>query len=314
MDSASPVDLSCPRANGVQYVDFSGASYNVLCNVTFPFSVNVTGSAGISARGEMMQMQMQMIEAEEEAEVKLDARDVNAAAYTVPLTISCSNQCSNMTNCIAATAEKGQCVFISDLGTVAEGSSIADTVIMAGKRIVAPDGSTSTSLAATARPTLVSSRSASGYVYPTATTTTTRTPASSSTSTYSDCGLLGLNCGPSSQSSLTTQRCVLGLNVLGGLLCEGPTPSAGTGSPILASPTTVTTPTTSYSKITVVLPVTTVYTTSTVSYCSVGPNNFTSCSSVPKPTLSSTTISTPTVAPVATSTKNCGLLGLNCAL
>ncbi|KAL9530440.1 hypothetical protein SMMN14_06173 [Sphaerulina musiva] len=250
---------------------------------------------------------------------KLDARDVNAAAFTVPSTIVCSNQCSNMTNCIAATAGKGQCVFISDLGTVAEGSSIADTVVMAGKRIVEPDGSTSTSLAATARPTVVSSRSASAYVYPTTTTTTTTpavsaAPSSSSTSTYSDCGLLGLNCGPSSQSSLTTQRCVLGLNVLGGLLCEGPTPSAGTGSPILATLSTVTTPTTSNSKITVVLPVTTVYTTSTVSYCSVGSNNFTSCSSVPKPTLSSTTISSPTVAPAATPTKNCGLLGLNCAL
>lgn len=278
-----------------------------MCNVTFPSSINTTGTAtaGISTRDED-------VAAENQLEAHLETRQASANFITVPPTILCSNQCSTTkSGCIAATYDliNGQCFFISNLRNSAIGSGISDTLVMSGKRIVAADGgSTSTSLAA-AGPTIVSSRSASAYVYPaTPTITTTKTPAPTlplvsllPTATTSDCGVLGLNCGPS-QSSLTTQNCLLGIG-LGGLLCAGPIPGMQT----------ITIPTTSYTKTTAVIPVATVYTTSTVSYCSVGPNNFTSCSSLPKPKSTAVAPIVVTVTPIAApSTKACvpGLLGI----
>ena len=262
-----------------------------MCNVTFPSSVNTTGTAnaGISTRSEA-----ELYAVAEKEAVHLGARQAAASTIVVPPTILCSNQCSTTkAGCIAATYDSvnALCYFITSLGTSAIGSGISDTVVMAGKRVVAADGSTSTSLAAPG-PTAVSSRSASAYVYPTTTTTTT-TPAVSlpailPTATTTDCGLLGLNCGPT-KSSLTTQNCVLGLNILGGLLCDGPTRTMQT----------VTTATTSYTKTTTVIPVTTVYTTSTVSYCNVGPGGFTSCSS------SRGAVVTVTPIPATSSTKAC---------
>ncbi|PIA91568.1 hypothetical protein CB0940_09047 [Cercospora beticola] len=400
-DGAAPVNLDCPAGNGLTYTDFSGANYQVFCNVTFPASTNVTSNinagGAITARGESLMHRARQ------------AAVAVPAAPGVPDIIRCSIQCSVMEDCEAVTQQNNECVFISNLGNSATGSTIADSVVLVGRQINDGSGATSTSVV-TGIPTQASTRQASAINNaPTTTTTTTAVlpplptllpPANSATS--QDCGLLGLNCGPTrsqstaapasastgaggaisayppgaspttsasgpaAASSSTSRDCgLLGLNCIGGnnpgggnnaptstptaasnsppvaassstsrdcgllgLNCIGgnqgggnnaPSPSTASGgaqtvavTPLPASITTSTTRSTSYSQLTTVLPVTTVTTTSTFTYCNVGPNNFTSCISTvvvrtPTPT-SSTRSSTATTS----TRRDCGLLGLNC--
>ncbi|KAM3417395.1 hypothetical protein BST61_g5644 [Cercospora zeina] len=290
-DSAAPVNLDCPTGNGAQYTDFSGASYQIFCNVTFPASTNITSNvnagagATIGARGDSL---------------LLRARQNAAAASGVPDIIRCSNQCSNMATCVAVTQQDDQCVFISNLGNAATGSSRADTVVLVGRQIVDDSGATSTS-AVTGVPTQVSTRQASAVNNaPTTTTTTTALlptlptslPPIISTATQDDCGLLGLNCGPTRSPSL-----VVSVTASAGVGVSANLP--GTAPTSIPNPPAAITSTTRDCGLLGL---------NCVGGTTDGGNNTPASSTARIPASSSPTPS----AASSSTTRDCGLLGLNC--
>ncbi|KAI5365221.1 hypothetical protein Slin15195_G047580 [Septoria linicola] len=317
--AAIPVNLDCPNGDGAYYTDYLGASYQIMCNVTFPSSANITTGLDIDANAGVS------LEVRDEAAHHLETRQFAVPTPQIPPIIVCSNRCSRMPGCIAVTEQTDQCVFISDLGVSATGSSIADTVVLVGRRIVDPStGARSMSLVSNANPTRVSSRPASGIgntPLNTATSTIGLLPSISippiiaSPTTTSDCGLLGLNCvsGQQPAATPTTSDCgLLGLNCVGG--------NAGSSRP--ASPATSGSATSP-----AVLPGApsplpnsgTAQTTATSSDCGllglncVGGN---AGSPIPTPVSASggSTVplgATSTTTSSSTST-DCGLLGLNC--
>ncbi|PPJ51345.1 hypothetical protein CBER1_08612 [Cercospora berteroae] len=282
-DGAAPVSLDCPAGNGLTYTDFSGANYQVFCNVTFPASTNVTSdvNAGgaISARGESLMHR---------------ARQAAAVVPGVPDIIRCSIQCSVMEDCEAVTQQNNECVFISNLGNSATGSTIADSVVLVGRQINDGSGATSTSVV-TGIPTQASTRQASAInnAPTTRITTTAVLPPPANSATSQDCGLLGLNCGPTRSPSAAAPASV----------------STGAGGVVTAYPPGAT-PATSASSPAAV-------SSSTSRDCGllglncVGGNSPGGGNNAPASTPPAASSLSPAAASSSTS-RDCGLLGLNC--
>lgn len=114
---AVEVDLSCPNSNGGQYVDAFGAEYRILCNVTFPSAVILSNNLNIGGNVDTLFKRQY-------------------PAYSIPPIIPCSNQCSNLAGCVAVTEQDDACIFIRELGATAQGSTVADTVVMFARRRV----------------------------------------------------------------------------------------------------------------------------------------------------------------------------------
>ncbi|KAK5683186.1 hypothetical protein LTS10_004717 [Elasticomyces elasticus] len=81
-DSAVPINLTCPDADGAQYIDNKGYAYEVMCDTTFPAAAaaDMTTQPGLSVQ-------------------------------------DCSNTCSNVTNCDISTYSDGMCTFLDNGGS-----------------------------------------------------------------------------------------------------------------------------------------------------------------------------------------------------
>ncbi|KAK4888436.1 hypothetical protein LTR27_012659 [Elasticomyces elasticus] len=81
-DSAVPINLTCPDADGAQYIDNKGYAYEVMCDTTFPAAAaaDMTTQPGVSVQ-------------------------------------DCSNTCSNVTNCDISTYSDGMCTFLDNGGS-----------------------------------------------------------------------------------------------------------------------------------------------------------------------------------------------------
>ncbi|KXT00363.1 hypothetical protein AC578_5859 [Pseudocercospora eumusae] len=336
---AAPVDLSCPNANGAFYVDSFGANYQILCGVGFPNATQLLST--VATRRDVQDDEARdLVEAESLIAAK---RQVGAAPAGVPPTIECSNQCSRLTGCVAASAVGGQCIFISDLGPAVQGSSQPDTVVIVGKRVVIVDGNGNTVTSTTrpsSVPTIVSSRPVS-YINNAGPTTTPGLSLTSiisglaTTITVSPLPSLSLpSLSLSSPAVLPTTDIGLpgvgvsasvGVGVDVSLSASLPAVSLPVSLPPVcvtiadvvncqAQPTSLTTLTTTRaSQFTTVLPVITVDSTTTISYCSSS-RGFISCTSsavITSSTSTSSSTATSSTATTATTRTACviNLLG-----
>ncbi|GIZ47056.1 hypothetical protein CKM354_001015700 [Cercospora kikuchii] len=331
-DGAAPVNLDCPAGNGLTYTDFSEANYQVFCNVTFPASTNVTSNinagGAISARGESLMHRARQ------------AAVAVPAVPGVPDIIRCSIQCSVMEECEAVTQQNNECVFISNLGNSATGSTIADSVVLVGRQINDGSGATSTSVV-TGIPTQASTRQASAINNaPTTTTTavlpplpTLLPPANSATS--QDCGLLGLNCGPTrSQSAAAPASASTGAGGAISAYPPGASPATSVSSPAASSSSTsrdcgllglnciggnqgggnnapASTPTAASSPSPAAASSSTSRDCGLLGLNCIGGNNPGGGNSAPTSTPAAVSDSPPAAASSSTS-RDCGLLGLNC--
>ncbi|KXT14441.1 hypothetical protein AC579_4802 [Pseudocercospora musae] len=301
---AAPVDLSCPNADGAFYVDSFGANYQILCNVGFPNATQLV-STGATQRDIPTGQDDAKELVQAESLIAAKRQIVGTVPAGVPPTIECSNQCSRLTGCIAASANGNQCVFISDLGTAVQGLSQPDTVVMVGKRVIVVDGNGNTVTSTTrpsSVPTIVSSRPFS-YINNAGPTTT---PGLSLTNIISGLPTVTVSPLPSSSLpslSLSTPAVLPTTGI--GLPGVDVSASVGVGVDVSVSlpavslpvslppvcvtvadivscqvqPTSLSTLTTTRaSQFTTVLPVITVDSTTTISYCSSS-RGFISCTS-----------------------------------
>ncbi|TKA81618.1 hypothetical protein B0A55_03552 [Friedmanniomyces simplex] len=87
-DSAVPINLTCPDADGSQYIDNKGNAYEVMCDTSFPAAIatDMTSQPGNTVQ-------------------------------------DCSNTCSNVTSCDVSTFSNGMCTYMNSQGS----SSVSDT-------------------------------------------------------------------------------------------------------------------------------------------------------------------------------------------
>lgn len=114
VSTAAPINLTCPVLDGYSYLDAMSSEYVINCNTSFPTSSNITSSRAYSN------------------------------------ITSCTNGCSNTTNCLGASFSNGTCTFVSSLNTPnSTNAANATMLVLLQKRTVNYVGTNTSSLSTT---------------------------------------------------------------------------------------------------------------------------------------------------------------------